>query len=142
MWNVSILLVSMMFSVPFSIPLKVLANDLLSPLMASLISPKFNISPQAVDCQCQSVLAPTPTSSMLDAVSINSNISFVGVPGPKMAFIPLEKSAGLSSSGIIPPPKTMTSDRPSSINNSHRVGINDCEHLIMMTGPKISHLHL
>jgi hypothetical protein len=39
------------------------------------------------------------------------------VPGPNISAIPLALSVGISSFGIIPPPKTNTSNNPCSLKS-------------------------
>ena len=54
---------------------------------------------------------------------MNSDISILDVPGPKIALTPLENKSGLSFSGIMPPANIMTSLQSDSTNNSIILGI-------------------
>jgi len=51
-------------------------------------------------------------------VLIQSTVSTTGLPGVKMALMPAFLSTGISSSGIMPPPKTGISSAPFSVSSS------------------------
>jgi hypothetical protein len=109
------------FPVAFSAPLLILCRKIPGHL--------FWLRPQAAFCKMQ----VSPHSSTLRRpagcqpyffrwVFMNSTISVVLVPGPKISSMPLALSFGTSSSGMIPPPIINTSETPCSLKISATLG--------------------